>query len=292
MGTTFRTWGAASLTALALAGLSTAALADGYEKKGKSLKDSPVEEAKSDWALTGNMSVTSEYVFRGFSQSAERPAFQAGVDLTYKWFYVGAWGSLIDFGRDGNFPEKDVAHAEIDYYAGIKPVLGPVTLDLGVIYYTYPSARDSVPFANRELDYVELKLGASGSPWKEATLGVTLFYSPEYTNETGSVFTIEGTLAQNLPKIRDIVPSISGTLGYQAGDDVRFAALIGNGADDYLYWNVGLGLAFGDRFSLDFRYWDTNVKNDNAVNGFSNSFCTGQVFQCDERFVATAKVTY
>jgi uncharacterized protein (TIGR02001 family) len=268
---------------LALCGIAVPALADGLDKK--SLKDAPAEEPKREWQLTYNFSATSEYVFRGFSQSAEKPAVQGGADLTYKWFYAGIWSSLIDFGKDGNFPTLDVAHTEIDYYAGIKPVVGRFTFDLGVIYYTYPRARDGGIFANKELDYVELKLGVSAEAWKDATIGVTAFYSPEYTNKTGNVWTFEGTIAQNLPKFRDITPSISGTLGYQVGDTLRYQALVANGADDYLYWNVGLGLAFGDRFSLDFRYWDTNVSN-------SGGFCTGQVLQCDERFVASAKVTY
>ncbi len=269
----------AGMAALVVGGMSLPAVAGG------SLKDAPMEEPKREWQISANASVMSEYVFRGFSQSAEKPSVSVGVDLTYKWFYVGAWGALIDFGNDGNFPQFDVAHTEIDYYAGIKPVLGPVTFDIGVIYYTYPRARDGAQFANRELDYVEVKFGASGEPWKDATLGGVVYYSPEYTNDTGAVWTFEGTLAQNLPKIGQIVPSISGTLGYQVGDDARYIALIGNGADDYMYWNLGLGLGFGDRFSLDFRYWDTNVSD-------TGGFCTGQVFQCDERFVATAKITY
>jgi uncharacterized protein (TIGR02001 family) len=277
--TQLKTW----LAVLALCGIAVPALADGLDKK--SLKDAPAEEPKREWQLTYNFSATSEYVFRGFSQSAEKPAVQGGADLTYKWFYAGIWSSLIDFGKDGNFPTLDVAHTEIDYYAGIKPVVGRFTFDLGVIYYTYPRARDGGIFSNKELDYVELKLGVSAEAWKDATIGVTAFYSPEYTNKTGNVWTFEGTIAQNLPKFRDITPSISGTLGYQVGDTLRYQALVANGADDYLYWNVGLGLAFGDRFSLDFRYWDTNVSN-------SGGFCTGQVLQCDERFVASAKVTY
>lgn len=272
------------LAALALCGAVMPALADGMDKKG-SVKDSAPEEPKREWQLTYNFSATSEYVFRGFSQSAENPAVQGGADLTYKWFYAGIWASLIDFGKDANFTNFDVAHTEIDYYLGVKPVVGKVTFDLGVIYYTYPKARDGGLFANLELDYVELKVGASGEVWKDGTLSVTGFYSPEYTNKTGPVWTVEGTFTQVLPKLRDIVPSISGTLGYQAGDDLRYVALIGNGDDNYLYWNVGLGLGFGDRFSLDFRYWDTNVSD-------LGGFCTGRVFQCDERFVATAKVTY
>ncbi len=47
----------------------------------------------------------------------------------------------------------------------------------------------------------------------------------------------------------------------------------------------GLSLGFGDRFSLDVRYWDTDVSD-------KGGFCTGQHFQCDARFVVGAKVTY
>ncbi len=279
------------LTALALATVAAPALADGMYKK--SLKDAPApEEPKRDLQITANVSATSDYVFRGFSQSGENPALQGGVDVTYKWLYAGLWASGIDFGRDGNFPEKDVAHVEVDLYAGIKPVVGPVTFDLGVIYYTYPNARDGGAFASRELNYFELKLGASMSPWKDGTIGATVFYSPEYTNDTGAVWTVEGSISHAFAAIHGVTPSISALVGYQTGDDARYRAFFGNGSDDYMYWNAGVTLGFGDNFSLDFRYWDTDIKNNNAVGGFSDSFCTGQLFQCDERFVVTAKVTY
>lgn len=253
------------------------ALADGMRKKA-SIKDEPVAAPASDWAISYNFAVTTDYVFRGFSQSDQRPAVQGGLDVTYKLFYVGLWASSIDFSP----PAAIDANVEVDIYAGIKPVWGPVTFDLGVIYYSYPGSN---AFPNADLDYVELKFGASGSPWKDATLGVTVFYSPEYTGETGEVWTFEGTLAQALPKWRDIVPTISGTLGYQLGDSAAYRAAVGNGDDNYLYWNAGISFAFHERFSVDFRYWDTNISN-------AGNFCTGSTLQCDERFVATAKVTY
>lgn len=279
-------------TLLALAISAAGAFADGYGRKA-SLKDAAVEEPKRDWQLTANFAATTDYVFRGFSQSAESWAIQAGVDVTYKWFYAGMWGSGIDFGDDPIRPGQDIAHVEIDYYLGIKPVVGKFTFDVGVIYYTYPKAFDPGGGAVfRELDYVEIKGGVSVEAWKDGTLGVTVFYSPNYTNDTGSVVTIEGALAQVLPKLGEVTPTFSALIGYQTGDDIRYTTLVGNGSDDYLYWNVGLALGFGDRFTLDFRYWDTDIKSDNGAAGFANGFCTGRTFQCDERFVATAKVTY
>lgn len=246
-------------------------------------------------AVTANFAVTSEYVFRGVSQSAQNPTVQFGIDATYKWFYAGVWGSGIDFGKDPIRPGQDIAHVEVDLYAGIKPVLGPLTFDLGVIYYTYPNAFDNGPSTAvfRELNYFELKAGVSATPWKDGTVGATLFYSPEYINQTGSVFTLEGSLSQVLPKIGQITPTFGALIGWQTGDDARFRLLVANNAaDNYLYWNIGMTLGFGDRFSVDFRYWDTNLKDNNLTGGGVNKFCSGSTFQCDERFVATAKVTY
>ncbi len=130
----------AGLVAAAIGGFAAPAQADGMDKKKGSMKDAPAEEPKRDLQITGNAGVASEYVFRGFSQSAENPAVFAGVDVTYKWFYAGLWASTIDFGKDGNFPTFDVAHGEVDYYLGVKPVLGKVTFDLRVIQFTTSSA--------------------------------------------------------------------------------------------------------------------------------------------------------
>lgn len=251
------------------------------------------DEPKKDWAITGNFAGTTQYVFRGFSQSAENWTVQGGIDVTYKWLYAGIWASGIDFGNDPIRPGRDIAHTEVDYYFGIKPVVGRFTFDFGAIAYTYPRAFDIGGAAVfRELDYWELKAGVSAEAWKDATIGVTLFYSPEYTNATGNVWTVEGTFTQVLPKLRDITPTFGATLGYQSGDDIRYRTLVGNGSDNYMYWNVGMTLGFHDRFSIDFRYWDTDVKSNNAAGGFVDGFCTGRTFGCDERFVATAKITY
>jgi len=250
----------------------------GLATLGAVLSGPAVAQSASDWTISYNFAVTSDYVFRGVSQSAENPTIQAGADIGYKIFYVGVWGSGVDFGKTAT--NKDIAWGEIDIYAGIKPVVGPVTFDFGVIYYTYPNNH-----SGPELNYVELKAGASGTIWRDGTLSGTIFWSPDYTGETGNVWTFEGTFAQALPKFRDITPTFSATLGYQLGDSNSYTSVIANGDDSYLYWNAGLTLGFHERFSVDFRYWDSNISD-------SGGFCTGKVLQCDERFVATAKVTY
>lgn len=244
---------------------------------------------KKDWTISGGVAITTDYVFRGVSQNAERPAVQANLDATYKMFYAGIFFSNVDF--TGNVPGTSVGNVEIDYYAGIKFPVGKVEADVGVIYYSYPGANDSFAVTGfKELDYVELKAGAKYKPVDPLTLGLFVYWSPEGTNKTGSVFTFEGSAEYVLPKLGSITPTIGALLGYQIGDSDRYKLVIANGDTDYVYWNAGINLGFHDNFSIDLRYWDTNIKNSAA--GFSGNFCNGPAAQCNERFVATAKVTF
>jgi uncharacterized protein (TIGR02001 family) len=296
MNKLFQTFWRVALPVFAIAAAGPS-WADGLAPAGKrSLKDAPAAAdtgRQLSWSV--NIGGTTDYVFRGISQSAENPAFQAGIDWTYGLLYWGAWGSGIDFGD--NAPNQGIATAEIDLYAGMKPVWGPLTFDFGIIYYAYPGAKDGGPAKGhvfRELDYVELKAGVSGSPVDKLTLGGTVFYSPEYTSKQGEVWTLEGSLAYELPKLGSVTPTFSALIGYQVGDfsAARLAAgqgtfVTANGADDYVYWNAGLALAF-DKLTLDFRYWDTDIANVGPVGA---GFCKGTTFQCDERFVFSAKIT-
>ncbi len=169
----------------ALIALSGSALADGY---GGSIKDAPVEEGrKFSWSIT--LGGTSDYVFRGISQTFEDPAVQGSLDVGYGIFYAGVWGSNIDFGEDQGLGPK--VTAEVDLYAGIKPTWGPVTFDFGGIYYAYPNSGTFANFngGSHDVDYFEFKAGYSlASPWiKNLTTGTTVYWSPDYSFNTGDV---------------------------------------------------------------------------------------------------------
>jgi uncharacterized protein (TIGR02001 family) len=258
--------------------LSTAiAQADGYEVAAPAAAD---EGRKFTYSF--NVGATSDYVFRGISQSDNDPALQGGADIAWGILYAGVWASLIDF---ADAPPADV---EVDWYGGIKPTwnspLGTINMDFGVIYYSYPGANpDSVNLP--DLNYVELKAGYSWSALHPSLVtGTTVFWSPDYVLETGSVWTIETMAAWTLPKVHIFTPVINGVLGWQKGDanDNYFVNI--NGTDDeYYYWNAGLNVAV-ENISFDFRYWDTNIGGD------AGGFICAADFLCDERFVFSAKV--
>ncbi|MBP1629010.1 MAG: exported protein [Holophagaceae bacterium] len=97
------------------------------------------EDAKpaSPHTITGNFSLTSNYVFRGLTQSDKKPAIQGGYDYSHACgFYAGVWASSEQWVSDGGYGKNSL---ETDFYLGYKysPVKD-LTLDLGAIEYYYP----------------------------------------------------------------------------------------------------------------------------------------------------------
>lgn len=256
----YASFGAASLLAAAL--LAAPAFADGLPGKGKTKAPDAFETRPC--TFTANIGATTDYVFRGFSQTNEDPAIQGGIDATCGRFYVGFWGSNVDFGP--------VANVEMDFYGGFKTKTGPISWDFGLIYYAYPGSISAA-----DVDYLEFKVAASGEVWKGGTLGATVFYSPEYTFNSGNVWTVEGSFAQALPNVGMFSPTFSALVGHSAGgSDFENNFLLGVD-DNYTYWNVGLTLGFLEKWSIDVRYWDTNLD------------C---VAICDSRVVGSLKYTF
>ena len=284
----------------ALCGLAIApAVADGMDKAAGSMKDSmPAVQEAREFKFSWNLGVTSNYIFRGFSQTKDRPAIQGGVDITYGTFYAGTFLSNVDFSPATDaFARPYNGPAEVDLYTGFKPVLktsnGDYNFDFGVIAYTYPGQTGTA----NSLTYVEGKAAVSHEIWKDGTFAGTVFYSPEYQLGAGRVFTFEDTFTQVLPAHGKWVPSLSATYGYQLGSsNAQYLSIDGNGAKSYSYWNAGATFTYDVKTSLDLRYWGTDLKDNNLGGGVGgvgvNDFCNGRSLQCGNRFSATLKYTY
>jgi uncharacterized protein (TIGR02001 family) len=85
--------------------------------------DSPSSKG-SDLTFLANVTLTTDYIYRGLSQTGEKPAIQGYIELDYQIFYLGIWGSNVDYGLGfdpaGNLVE--VADLEMSWYGGFKPV--------------------------------------------------------------------------------------------------------------------------------------------------------------------------
>jgi uncharacterized protein (TIGR02001 family) len=96
-----------------------------------------------DYTLGFNVGATTDYRYRGISQTRLKPAVQGGVDFSHKsGFYLGAWGSTIkwikDDGRKAGVDSGN-SNLEIDVFGGFKgSITNDLGFDVGVLQYAYP----------------------------------------------------------------------------------------------------------------------------------------------------------
>ncbi|KPF78640.1 hypothetical protein IP78_10865 [Brevundimonas sp. AAP58] len=184
-----------------------------------------------DVDIAFNAAVSTDYVFRGVSQTNEDPAISGGVDLTAGSFYAGAWASNVDFGDDTDL--------EVDLYGGFRTEAGGYALDFGVVGYLYGNAPGGADY-----DYVEFKAAASRAvgPF---TGGVALYVSPDFfgVDDEAAYLELNGAYATTVGW------TVSGAVGQQWLDV----------SDDYVTWNLGAAYAVTDNLTLDLRYHDTDI---------------------------------
>jgi uncharacterized protein (TIGR02001 family) len=166
-----------------------------------------------------NAAATSEYLFRGISQTDDHPALQAGAG--YSWsngFYVGGWVSNVDFGA----ADQDT-DAEVDTFIGWNGDLGSTNLDVQLVRYNYVGEPDGVDYAYNEL---------IGKLTFAENYTATLGYTNDYLNtSTDSIYAALGG-------------------SWEVGAGVNLTAGLGyttvEGPEDgYLDYSVGANRDFG-----------------------------------------------
>ena len=169
----------AAVTAALLAGTSLAQAAEPAIVTG--------DELVGGFEISGNVALTTDYRFRGISQSDEDFAVQGGFDAEFgPGFYLGIWGSSVDFDTNGDGYDGSL---ELDYYGGWSSSIGDTNfgIDIGYIYYDYPGDDGD------EGDYQEFYVGGS---WRDLSLYV--HYSDDYYAETDEFWYIAGDYSLGL----------------------------------------------------------------------------------------------
>ena len=209
------------------------------------------EEAAESWipgSFTGNVALTSDYVFRGISQSFNGVAIQGGMDWdTGAGFHFGVWGSSINF-QDAFVTGRTEATTEVDLYGGYAGKIGDaLSYDVGGIYYAYPGAAGLLNY-----DYFEV-YGKVTYDFGVAALGFGVNWSPDNTGATGSATYFSSSLSVPITSIL----SVTGGLDYQMLDqsNTPTAAFF----PDYWDWNAGAKLNVNGWFNVDARYYDTDI---------------------------------
>jgi uncharacterized protein (TIGR02001 family) len=168
--------------------------------------------------IAGNLSLVSDYRFRGITQTFEEPALQGGFDYAHaSGFYAGNWNSSIADSFFGGSP------LEMDFYAGYKPTFGDITLDLGILYYYYPGSNDPVL---GEIDNTELYIGAA---WKWLSL--------KYFHAVSDFFSAPDTKNSNY---LDLTASYAFGAGWGLVGHIGHQKIKNNSAADYTDYKLGV----------------------------------------------------
>jgi uncharacterized protein (TIGR02001 family) len=211
------------------------------------LADEESSNATPSYSLTANLTLASQYRYRGIMQTAGNPAIQGGFDFSHEsGFYLGNWNSNISWLSDGN--SKVSAPIEMDFYGGYKgKITGDITFDLGILRYQYPG---DYPSGVVSPNTTELYAGVGYGP-------VTLKYSYAPTN-------LFGFDRSQHSQYVDLTANVdTGFWGLTANAHVGYQYVRNVDHGSYWDWKLGLTKDFGQGWSVSVAYIDTNA--DRAV---------------------------
>ena len=126
--------------------------------------------AAEDGGFSANVTLATDYSFRGVSQTSRDPAIQGGFDYEFdSGFSIGTWASNVSYG--------DSSSTELDLYMGYGGEINEsASWSASLIRFEYASEGDA-------LDYIEIHLSFS-----VGDLGFGVAFSPEYVGDGGPTF--------------------------------------------------------------------------------------------------------
>ena len=198
--------------------------------------------------VTGNIGVTSDYIFRGISQTSHRPAIQGGLDYVHEsGFYAGVYASNVNWISNSGAVASGSANLELDTYLGLKNTFADdFSYDAGFIRYNYPgSYKSTTGFSKADTDEV---YGAIGYKW----------FSAKYSYALGDFLTVPGARGTRYIELNANLPlaDTGFIIGLDAGQQIFKPAA----ASIYTYTDYKLGISKDiNGYLLGVAYTQTNA---------------------------------
>jgi uncharacterized protein (TIGR02001 family) len=213
----------------------------------------------SPHTVSYNVGLFSQYIFRGLTQTDNKPAIQGGVDYSHSsGLYIGSWASNISWLEDGgNYKGSSM---ELDVYGGYRNTISDTGIgyDVGLLNYIYPGSKTSFGSTNAAFTkpYTLEAYGALTYKWLQAKVsyGITDIFGAE--NSDGSTYS---ELNANIP-ISDSGITANLHYGYQ-----HFNGSVGGVSNNKLYtysdWRVGLTKSWSNGVNVGGFYTDTDAED-------------------------------
>jgi len=207
--------------------------------------------------ISGSLSIGTDYVFRGLSQTTERPAVQGGLEYGVGvggvMPYIGAFLSNVRF-PDGAGGTVSGQNLEVDIFGGVRgTAFSALSWDIGLVRYFYPGTTGNL-VGDPNWNEIYLKLGYDAGI---AALSGAVYHAPSFGLDSDSASYVEGGIDVSLP----FEFTASGRIGHQ-----WIKGEANYGLPDYTTWSLGLSRdLFG--LTLVLTYTDTDLKRGEALAG-------------------------
>lgn len=211
-----------------------------------------VAMAEGELPISANISIVSDYAFRGISQTEQRPALQGGLDWEHdSGFYLGFWASNVSWLNDLDLNTKN--SLETNLYGGYATSIGPIGIDVGLLQYYYPGNYGSTYKASGAKKPHTLE-GYVGLSWEF----LSFTYSRSFTNLFG-LDKSKGSNYYDLSASYEIMDGLTLDAHYGYSD------IKGAGNDNYKDWKLGVTKSYGG-FDFGLHYTDTDIKGSNIAD--------------------------
>lgn len=223
-------------------------------------------------SFSGSAAITSDYRFRGLTQAQNDPAIQAGFTLAHtSGLYAGAWGSNVDFGEGSPSLEIDTF---LGYSTALENFAMKPILDVGVLYYAYPSASD--------LNWLELygKMTFKNTITEGDSLLANVNYTNDYAGADGDGWYFN--LGYSVPFADTGFGGVV-AVGYTSVDGDKYT-FNDEGDDNYVDWKAGVNYTFKSIPTITAELAAVGTNIDGLSGAADRGVDTGAVFTLTKAF--------
>lgn len=221
--------------------------------------------------FSGYATLTSDYDYRGFSQTGTSAALQGGLDYSHDGgFYASVWASSLDWGPDAD------GSIEVDYIVGFSRDFGDTGFawDVGLLFYTYPSMSSA--------NFTEIYGGISNDLFH-----FKASYSDDFAGVGESAWYFDGGFDYGWDNGFNVFAYAGYSMGkafdYQTGPSIGFDPTPAFGVPDYWNYGVGGGWTY-EAFYVDARIVGTSLSSRWEI--------TDDIFNTETRGIVSMTISF
>jgi len=231
--------------------------------KAEPLPTAPATEAPPSFDAKFSAGITSDYNYRGYTLSNHLPSASANGEADYDTFFASVNVASVQM--------PGLSHFQMTDTLGLRRAFDALTIETGGAIYSYPG------FTN-DPSYAEVYFSPSYKVTKDLTVGLSVFYAPDYYRmgawENYNSLALKYDIGWGL--------SFSAELGRQDFGTTHAGIKL----PDYTYGNAGFSYSYKS-LTLDLRYHATTLTKQSCFLITGTGSPTGGSNGCNPAVIAS-----